>query len=170
VSGGSSTSAAPLIALTAIACVLAAADFVLVARGAIGPFVAMVVGMLALAWRAWLAARAFGPVLANSGVDRGAALARFRRVPVAAGIACLVLGLGVPLFAHWTGFEGSVASVRGRRTIEFASDPALFWFTTAIWYAVSACLLWFGAVFAWSIERLRRDPRLVFESLANAGR
>jgi hypothetical protein len=169
-SGGGSTSSAPIIALAAVACVVAAVDFVLVSRGTIGPVVAMAVGVLALAWRAWLATRAFGPVLANSGLDRRAVLARFRRFPVAAGMACLVLGLAVPLFAHWTGFEGSVTSLRGRRTIEFSTDPAQFWVTTAIWYAASAGVLWFGAMFAWSIERLRRDPRHVYELVESAGR
>jgi hypothetical protein len=172
VSGGTPPAGSPVafIASIAAACAVAAVAFVLGARGSVGPLVVMLAGMVVLAWRAWLAARAFGPILAGDGIDRGAAMARFRRVPFAAAVVCLVLGLAGPLLGQWTGFEGSVATLRGQRTIEFASDPALFWFTSAIWYAVSSCLLWFCGIFAWTIERMRRDPRVAQEMLGRAGR
>src|SRR5262245_13670236 len=86
--GGASDSSYPLAALALAAGVVAAIDFVLVSRGAALPLAAMGAGIAWLAWRAWLAARSFGPVLTDR--ERSAALARFRRVPVAASIACLV--------------------------------------------------------------------------------
>jgi len=167
-SGHGKASPAPVLVLAFIASAVSAVDFMLVARGFAGPAVAMVLGILVIAWRAWGASRVFGPVLDGAGLDRKAAMARFRRVPVATAMVCLVLGLGVPMFAYWTGFEGSVHSLRGQRTIAYADAPALFWFTTACWFAVSATLVWGCALFAWSIERLRQDPRRIFEMQATA--
>ena len=160
---GGSVAAMPLWPSVGLACVVAAVDFAVLDRYGVGLVAVVLLLLPLLLWRAALALRAMDPFLHDQRIDRAAARARFRRVPVAAALFCLVLGLGVPLFANWSGFDGAVMSMRGRRLIEHASQPALFCVTTACWFAVSATLLWFGIVFGWTIERIRRDPRSYLE-------
>jgi hypothetical protein len=156
-----------MVPMALVAGLVAAAGFAATAYVDNGLWTALAFLLVLLVWRAWSAQRALVSYLQSTRIDRAAALGRFRRVPVGAALACVVLGFGVPLFARWTGVEGSVTSfLRGHRTIEYADDPAMFWFVSACWYAVSAMILWFAVVFAWTIERIRREPRRFLEILA----
>jgi hypothetical protein len=147
----------PIWPILVAALLVAALDFAVIAKGSPGVVVLMAACLLSVSWRAWLAWRTVAPTLVARRIDPAPVRSRFLRIPVAAALGCLLLGLGVPLFAHWSG--DGIAAFRGSRMIEHAASPALYWFTSACWFAVTAGVLWFGLLFATGIERLRKDPQ-----------